>query len=63
MNGNVCRVILNGYGLPATVTVIPGTATSTAPGPIAEQTYPGNIRVERYGESDMLLLGVPTVLA
>lgn len=60
VKGNVTRLILNGHGLPATVSVVPGTGTGSAG---EEQTYPGNIHVEKYGESDMLLLGIPVVLA
>lgn len=63
MNGNVTRVILNGAGLPATVGIALGTGTGTGPIDNIPGYSPGNIHVQAYGESDFLLLGIPTVLA
>lgn len=54
-NGENTRVILNGAGLPADTTIGTGTATSAAGGF-------GRIRIEKYGESDFLLLGIPSEL-
>lgn len=52
-NGNLCRLILNGAGLPAGVTI--GTGTG--------ETEVGTIRVEKYHENDLLLLlGLPADL-
>lgn len=59
VNGNVARVILNGAGLPATVPVTTGTGTGTSNSTVYA---PGTITIEKYGESDFLLLGVPVVL-
>jgi hypothetical protein len=53
--GNTCRVILNGFGLPAGVTVGTGTGTFNA-------GDPGFVNIEYYHESNFLLLGIPTVL-
>ena len=50
-NGNPMRVILNGEGVP--IEVNPGTGTGGEP---------GVIHVERYDESDFLLLAIPTEL-
>lgn len=63
INDNVTRVILNGAGLPATVGIGLGTGTGTGPIDNIPAYSPGNIHVQAYGESDMLLLGIPTVLA
>jgi len=52
-NGENSRVILDGAGMP----VDTGLGTSTG-GPSASE--PGIIRVEKYGESNFLLLGIPT---
>lgn len=52
--GNVARVILNGAGLPADIQIGTGTGTSTSAA--------GNVHVERYDESNFLLLGIPTTL-
>lgn len=52
--GENCRVILDGAGLPAGVNVTVGTGSGT--GAIGA---PGNIHVEKYGESNLLLLGIP----
>lgn len=55
-NGENCRVVLNGAGLPADVNTGTGSGTgSTADG------GPGNIHVEKYGQCDFLaLLNLPT---
>lgn len=52
-NGNTARVILNGAGLPAEVSIGTGSATPTTI---------GSIYVEKYDEANFLLLGIPTVL-
>lgn len=51
--GNTGRVLLNGYGLPIDTTIGTGTGTFTT-----EDI--GSILVEKYGESEFLLLGIPT---
>jgi hypothetical protein len=55
-NGENCRVILNGAGLPADAELGTGTGTSGVTGG-------GGFRyVEKYNESDFLLLGIPSSL-
>lgn len=59
-NGNVTRVILDGAGRPAEVRIVgTGSASSTSSAGITK-TQIGSIFVQRYGESDFLLLGIPT---
>jgi hypothetical protein len=53
-NGENTRVILNGAGLPAGVRVGSGS------GSISDETEIGSIYLEKYHESDFLLLGIPT---
>lgn len=53
-NGENCKVILNGAGLPADVGV---TTSATGTGTL---TGPGSILVQKYPESNFLLLGIPT---
>lgn len=53
-NGENCKVILDGAGLPADVGV---TTSATGTGTIRG---PGNILVQKYPESNFLLLGIPT---
>ena len=50
-NGENCRVVLNGFGIPSGVHV--GTSTSSS----IEST--GQILIQKYSESDFLLLGIP----
>lgn len=52
--GNPCRIMLNGAGLPAEVTV-----TSVGTGSPSSQTDPGQIHVEYYPETNFLALGIP----
>lgn len=53
-NGENCRVVLNGAGLPADVNTGTGSGTgSTADG------GPGNVHVEKYSESDFSFLNLP----
>lgn len=52
-NGNPARVILDGLGKPALVRVVPGTGVGTS------LDDAGTIHIEKYGESDFLLLGIP----
>jgi hypothetical protein len=54
--GNQCRVILNGAGVPSEATVGTGTGTSGQTGGA------GYRYVEKYAESNFLLLGIPTSL-
>lgn len=49
-DGNPMKVILNGAGIPLNVEAGSGSAASD----------PGSIHVEKYDESNMLLLGIPT---
>lgn len=61
-NGENCRTLLNGRGLPAGVTVVgddPNTSTGT--GTTAFKTEVGNILLQKYDESNFLLLGIPLV--
>lgn len=51
-NGNPMRVALDGNGKPVSL------ASGTGSG----QTQQGNIHVEKYGESNFLLLGIPALL-
>lgn len=53
-NGENIRVVLNGYGQPLSGLDIPGTGSFI--------DEPGNIRVEKYPEANLLLLGIPTIL-
>lgn len=56
-NGENCRVVLNGSGLPSGVDVdIDGTGTA-ADIPSGD---PGSIHIEKYFEADFLALGIPT---
>jgi len=57
--GNVIRMILNGYGVPVSAGEETGTGTGTGTGGAVR---PGQIPVEYYGESNMLLLGIPSDL-
>lgn len=52
--GELTRVVLNGLGVPAGVTV--GSGTGFASG------GPGQIIVQKYSESNFFLLGIPTTL-
>jgi hypothetical protein len=52
-NNNVCKVMLNGAGLPADVFTNTGSSTGTITGP-------GHILVQYYLDGDFTLLGVPT---
>jgi hypothetical protein len=56
-NGENTRVILNGSGLPANSLLISGTGTGTT-----VSGGPAQIRIEHYGERDLLLLGIPSSL-
>lgn len=51
-NGNLCRIALDGFGLPAEVDVGTGTLTT--------RTGIGRIHVEYYPEANFLELGIPT---
>jgi len=51
-DGNVMRVVLNGQGVP--IESEPGTGTGF--------TGPGSIHVEKYEESNFLVLGIPVIL-
>lgn len=54
-DGNLTRFILNGAGLPAEVEVVsPG-------GVVSPPSDPGTVHVERYPESNFLLLGIPVI--
>jgi len=55
--GNVMRMILNGYGIPISAGDQTGTGTGTTSSPV-----PGQVPVEYYGESNMLLLSIPSDL-
>lgn len=55
-NGENARVILDGRGLPAGVTVGSGTGTYQSGGP-------ASVRVEYYKEANFLDLGIPVTLA
>lgn len=50
-NGNMSRVILDGAGLPAEVDIGTGSGTFASDA--------GSLHIEKYGQSDFLLLGVP----
>ena len=52
--GNVIRMILNGQGRPISAGLTPRTDETTV--------NPGQIPVEYYGESNMLILGIPSDL-
>lgn len=55
--GELARVFLNGFGLPADTSVSPGTGSAgTGSGP------PGTLSISHYTESNFLLLGIPTIL-
>lgn len=54
-NGENARFVLNGYGQP-----LAGETADTGTGSFIDE--PGNIRVEYYQESNLLLLGIPTIL-
>lgn len=58
-NGENTRVILNGAGMPASSTIAVGTAAGTG---TYNSSEPGIIEVEYYGESNFLLLGIPSSL-
>lgn len=55
-NGNPARVVLDGSGLPADVSIGFGTATATVAG-----EGPGQLCFEYYGEGNFLLLGIPLI--
>lgn len=52
-NGENCRVILDGTGLPADTHIISGTGSGNS-------GQPGSIHIAHYQESNFLLLGIPT---
>lgn len=54
-NGENCRVVLNGHGLPADV----NTGTGSGSGSTADGG-PGNIHVEYYPDGDVSFLALPT---
>lgn len=56
-NGENCRILLNGAGLPADVNIGTGSGTGSS-----GAGGPGNIHVEYYDESDFTILGIPTSL-
>ena len=53
-NGENTRVVLDGMGLPAYTTIVSGTATTS--------NGAAQIKVEKYNESNLLLLGIPSSL-
>lgn len=54
-NGENCRVLLDGAGLPAETIIFNGTGgAGTSSGNVAQ------IHIEKYSESNFLLLGIPT---
>lgn len=55
-NGENCKVILNGFGIPS------GVEYGTSEGTTSDSGAPGSIHVEKYFEADFLLLGIPTTL-
>lgn len=57
--GNICRSILNGEGLPAQSNIATGTGTDN---PTVESGLQGSVYVEKYLESNLFLLGIPTTL-
>lgn len=59
-NGENARVVLDGHGRPWDPRVDPATGDLLAGG--APDSVPGKIHVEKYPESNFLLLGIPTVL-
>ena len=73
-NGNPCRVVLDGHGLPAETHVVvrenvgvgePGTGTQFRARLSSSEsvvTGIGTVHVEKYEESNFLLLGIPAVL-
>lgn len=56
INGNVTKVILDGEGAPAGKIVGTGTGTGRY------ISGPGEIHVEKYGQSNMFLLGIPAII-
>lgn len=54
VNNEVIHVILDGYGLPVDIT--PGSGSGIG------GSTPGNIHVEKYTTSNLLLLGIPATL-
>lgn len=60
-NGENARVILNGAGLPADTTVF-GTGSGGGSSGTAIETEYGYRKVEKYAESNFLLLGIPSSL-
>lgn len=60
VKGNAGRVILDGTGLPADSAIVSGTAGSNTGTDSSGQAY--NHHIEKYFESNFLLLGIPTSL-
>lgn len=54
-NGELGKVILDGFGKPIHEAIGTGSGTGDA-----VPTSPGNVHVEKYDESDFFLLGIPT---
>lgn len=59
IHGNTTRTLLNGAGLPAETAIETGTGTGTGTGG-SVTSGTGQIHIEKYNESNFLLLGIPT---